>query len=54
MTTLEDRIAALPDRSLLLLDDDQALRTRLGRALESRGFTVSTAGSVAEAGEVLR
>ena len=54
MTTLEDRIAALPDRSLLVLDDDQALRTRLGRALESRGFTVSTAGSVAEAAEALR
>ncbi len=52
--TLEDRIAELPDRSLLLLDDDQALRTRLGRALESRGFQVTTAGSVAEATEALR
>ncbi len=51
---LEDRIAGLPDRSLLLLDDDQALRTRLGRALESRGFQVVTAGSVAEATDVLR
>ena len=54
MTTIEDRIAALPDRSLLLLDDDQALRTRLGRALESRGFQVTTAGSVAEASDLLR
>jgi two-component system response regulator RegA len=52
--TLEDRIAGLEDRSLLLLDDDQALRTRLGRALESRGFQVTTAGSVAEATEALR
>lgn len=52
--TIEERIAALPDRSLLLLDDDQALRTRLGRALESRGFSVTTAGSVAEASELLR
>ncbi|WP_428151088.1 ActR/PrrA/RegA family redox response regulator transcription factor [Brevundimonas sp.] len=52
--TLEDRIAGLQDRSLLLLDDDQALRTRLGRALESRGFQVTTAGSVAEATEALR
>jgi len=51
---IEDRIAALEDRSLLLLDDDQALRTRLGRALESRGFQVTTAGSVAEATEALR
>jgi two-component system response regulator RegA len=49
MSTLEERIAALADRSLLLLDDDQALRTRLGRALEARGFEVATAGSVAEA-----
>ena len=57
MTTtpsLEDHIAGLKDRSLLLLDDDQALRTRLGRALESRGFEVTTAGSVAEATEALR
>ena len=54
MTTLEDRVAALSDRTLLLLDDDQALRTRLGRALESRGFEVTTAGSVAEATDALR
>jgi len=57
MTTasaLEDRIAGLEDRSLLLLDDDQALRTRLGRALEARGFAVTTAGSVGEATETLR
>ena len=50
----EDRIAALADKTLLLLDDDNALRTRLGRALESRGFEVTTAGSVAEAREALR
>ena len=37
------------DKTLLLLDDDAALRTRLGRALEARGFQVSLAGSVAEA-----
>ena len=54
MPETEDRIAALPDRTLLLLDDDNALRTRLGRALESRGFEVTTAGSVAEAREALR
>jgi two-component system response regulator RegA len=50
----EDRIAALEDKTLLLLDDDNALRTRLGRALESRGFEVTTAASVAEAREALR
>lgn len=54
MPDLEARIAALPDKSLLLLDDDQALRTRMGRALESRGFQVVLAASVAEAMLVLR
>jgi two-component system response regulator RegA len=54
MTDVESRIAALTDRSLLLVDDDNALRTRLGRALESRGFTVVTAASVAEADEALK
>ena len=54
MPEIEDRIAALADKTLLLLDDDNALRTRLGRALESRGFEVTTAASVAEAREALR
>lgn len=54
MSEIEDQIAALPDRTLLLLDDDQALRTRLGRALETRGFQVTTAESVAEASQHLR
>ena len=54
MSDLETRIAALPDKSLLLLDDDQALRTRMGRALEARGFDVTTAESVAEATAALR
>jgi two-component system response regulator RegA len=51
---IEERIAGLVDRSLMLLDDDQALRTRLGRALESRGFDVTTVGSVSEATEALK
>ena len=54
MPETEERIAALADKTLLLLDDDNALRTRLGRALESRGFEVTTAASVAEAREALR
>ncbi|MBD3835770.1 ActR/PrrA/RegA family redox response regulator transcription factor [Brevundimonas sp.] len=54
MSDLESRIAALPDKSLLLLDDDQALRTRMGRALEARGFQVTTAESVAAATAALR
>ncbi len=53
-TQTDAQVAALNDKSLLLLDDDQALRTRLGRALESRGFSVVLAGSLAEANEALR
>ncbi|MFC3067953.1 ActR/PrrA/RegA family redox response regulator transcription factor [Phenylobacterium soli] len=49
MTDLSSDVAALPDRSLLLLDDDAPLRTRLGRALEQRGFEPVLVGSVAEA-----
>lgn len=39
------------DKSLLILDDDVAFRTRLARALEGRGFEVTSVGSVAEATE---
>lgn len=53
-TQIAAQVASLPDKTLLLLDDDQALRTRLGRALEARGFEVTLAGSVAEAGDALR
>jgi two-component system response regulator RegA len=49
MTDSTAIVAALPDRSLLLLDDDATLRTRLGRALEARGFVVELVGAVAEA-----
>lgn len=54
MSDPDSRVTALADRSLLLLDDDQALRNRLGRALESRGFEVSTAASVSEALSAVR
>src|SRR5947208_1348842 len=46
MADLTEAVAALPDKSLLLLDDDAPLRTRLGRALESRGFEPVLVGSV--------
>lgn len=36
------------DRSLLLVDDDKPFLTRLGRAMEARGFIVRIAGSVSE------
>src|SRR5580698_1352672 len=41
--------AALPiERSLLIVEDDKSFLQRLARAMEGRGFVVSTAESVAE------
>jgi two-component system response regulator RegA len=54
MTDISAAIAALPEKSVLVMDDDAPLRTRLGRALESRGFEVRQAGSVAEAMQSVR
>ena len=42
-------LAAVPgDRSLLIVEDDKSFLQRLARAMENRGFTVTTAESVAE------
>jgi two-component system response regulator RegA len=49
MTDLSAEVSGLPDKSLLLLDDDAPLRIRLGRALEQRGFEPTLVGSVSEA-----
>ena len=49
MNDLTAEIGVLAERSLLVLDDDASLRTRLGRALEQRGFDVTLVGSVTEA-----
>ena len=49
MSDTDAAVGALPDRSLLLLDDDAPFRNRLGRALQSRGFVVTMVESVAEA-----
>ena len=49
MTDLSAEVSSLPDKSLLVLDDDGPLRTRLGRALEQRGFEPTLVGSVQEA-----
>ena len=49
MTDLSADVAALSDKTLLVLDDDAPLRTRLGRALEQRGFEPTLVGSVSEA-----
>ncbi|WP_188908089.1 ActR/PrrA/RegA family redox response regulator transcription factor [Aureimonas endophytica] len=48
--------AQLPqgDRSLLLVDDDKPFLQRFGRALEQRGFDVTTADSVAEGVAAIR
>ena len=54
MVDLAEEVSALPDKSLLVLDDDAPLRTRLGRALESRGFETTLVGSVAEAIEAVK
>jgi len=54
MTDTNDAVTALPDKTLLLLDDDAPLRIRLGRALEQRGFEVELAESVAEAHRLLK
>ena len=42
------------DKSLLILDDDGPLRTRLGRALGHRGFEVTTVATVTEARIIAR
>lgn len=42
------------DATLMILDDDGPFRTRLGRALEQRGFSVNTVETVAEARAIVR
>jgi two-component system, response regulator RegA len=50
----DPRVAALEDRSLMVLDDDAPFRARLARALSQRGFDVASLGSVSEARDHLR
>jgi two-component system response regulator RegA len=54
MADIDAIISDLPDKSLMVLDDDGPLRTRLGRALESRGFATTLVASVAEALSALK
>jgi len=42
------------NNSLLIVDDDRPFVTRLGRAMEGRGFAVSTAESVGEARAIVK
>lgn len=51
---VDARVTALQDRTLMVLDDDAPFRTRLARALQLRGFEVTSVGSVAEARESLK
>src|SRR5581483_2384610 len=48
MTDIEQNRPARADKSLLIVDDDKPFLQRLARAMESRGFLVDTADSVAE------
>ena len=51
MTGAMPHAAALPpssERSLLIVEDDKSFLQRLARAMEGRGFAVTTAESVAE------
>jgi len=40
------KVADFPDKSLLIVDDDNSLRDRLARAMEKKGFKVVQAESV--------
>ena len=41
---MADLVAAMPgDRSLLIVEDDKSFLQRLARAMEGRGFAVTTA-----------
>jgi two-component system, response regulator RegA len=49
MAMVESRVPRVPsDRSLLIVEDDKSFLQRLARAMEGRGFTVTTAESIAE------
>jgi two-component system response regulator RegA len=48
MTMVDAALNAVNDRSLLIVEDDKSFLLRLARAMEGRGFTVTTAESVAD------
>ncbi|WP_193184644.1 ActR/PrrA/RegA family redox response regulator transcription factor [Nisaea sediminum] len=50
----DDQIGVDETRKLLVLDDDEPFRNRLVRAMEKRGFSVTSAGSVAEGLEAVK
>ena len=48
------KITDFEDKSLLIVDDDDPLRSRLGRAMEKKGFAVKEAKSVAQGIEMVK
>jgi two-component system response regulator RegA len=52
--TLSEMKLEEDDRRLLIVDDDEPFRKRLARAMEKRGFEVSTVATVAEGVELAR
>ena len=46
--------AEIPDKSLLIVDDDNPFRDRLARSMEKKGFKVSQAESVKKGIEIVR
>jgi two-component system response regulator RegA len=48
LTVAEPKTAIPAERSLLIVEDDKSFLQRLAKALDSRGFAVTTAESVAE------
>jgi two-component system response regulator RegA len=48
MAMAESRATAAGDRTLLIVEDDKSFLQRLARAMEGRGFAVTTAETVAE------
>jgi two-component system, response regulator RegA len=48
MTMVENRTAPSDDKTLLIVEDDKLFLQRLARAMETRGFAVTTAESISE------
>ena len=47
-------LSDFPEKSLLILDDDDPLRGRLSRAMEKKGFVVKEAKTVAEGLQIVK
>jgi len=53
MTDANPAMSEMDEKSLLIVDDDKPFQQRLARAMEKRGFEVSTADGVREAVSVV-